>query len=99
MRSNMPEEIEITPAAIALAEQILLPPGKVFDDERIVFIKDLGTFDLHAVPGSGKTTALLAKLIALEQNLPFEDGSGILVLSHTNAAVDEIRHKIGHICP
>ncbi|RZJ90517.1 MAG: hypothetical protein EOO20_07895 [Chryseobacterium sp.] len=95
----MPQEIEITDDQVRLAEKYLLPDGKTFDGERVAFIKDLSTHDLHAVPGSGKTTALLAKLIALEQHLPFSDRSGVLVISHTNAAVDEIRHKIGHICP
>ncbi len=95
----MLQEIEITDDQVRLAEKHLLPHGKSFDDERISFIKDLSTHDLHAVPGSGKTTALLAKLIALEQHLPFADRSGVLVISHTNAAVDEIKHKIGHICP
>lgn len=95
----MPQDIKITEQQIALAESVLLPQGKVFDEQRRTFICDLTTHDLHAVPGSGKTTALLAKLIALEQHLPFLDRSGILVISHTNAAVDEIKHKIGHICP
>ena len=95
----MPQEIKITAEQIRIAEKALLPEGKLFDEERVAFIENLDTLDLHAVPGSGKTTALLAKLIALEQHLPFEDRSGILVISHTNAAVDEIRKKIGHICP
>jgi hypothetical protein len=30
--------------------------------------------------------------------LPFSDGSGILIISHTNAAIDEIRSKIGEHC-
>lgn len=95
----MPQEIKITDEQIKLAEHVLLPKGKTFDAERIAFIKDLSTHDLHAVPGSGKTTALLAKLIALEQHLPLTDRSGILVISHTNAAVDEIKSKLGHVCP
>jgi DNA helicase-2/ATP-dependent DNA helicase PcrA len=57
------------------------------------------TADLQAVPGSGKTTALLAKLIALSRHCPLSKNRGILVLSHTNAAVDEIRERIGPHCP
>lgn len=95
----MPVGISITPEDIAYAEKILLTEGKTFDDERRTFITNLDTIDLQAVPGSGKTTALLAKLLILERYLPFEDGSGILVLSHTNAAVDEIKKKIGSYCP
>lgn len=91
-------EINITDDDIAHAERLLLPEGKTFDTERRAFIKRLDTLDLQAVPGSGKTTALLAKLVILERQLPFEDGSGILVISHTNAAVDEIKRRIGKHC-
>ncbi|MFB9052480.1 UvrD-helicase domain-containing protein [Formosa undariae] len=95
----MPQVIDITDDDIRYAEKTLLPAGKEFDDERIEFIRDFRTIDLQAVPGSGKTTALLAKLIILERKLPFADGSGILVLSHTNAAIDEIKEKIQKHCP
>ena len=91
--------INITPEEIAFAERVLLPEGKTFDDERRNYITNLDTIDLQAVPGSGKTTALLAKLLILEKHLPFEDGSGILVISHTNAAIDEIKDRIGKHCP
>lgn len=90
---------KITPEDITYAEGILLPSGKIFDSERVNFIKNLETIDLQAVPGSGKTTALLAKLLILERYLPLENGAGVLVLSHTNAAVDEIKLKIGRHCP
>jgi hypothetical protein len=80
----MPQVIEITDEEIQYAERLLLPAGKTFDDEPKAFIRDFRTIDLQAVPGSGKTTALLAKLVILEQKLPFAEGSGILVLSHTN---------------
>lgn len=95
----MLQEINISDDDIRYAEKILLPDGKVFDDERKTFIRNLSTIDLQAVPGSGKTTALLAKLVILEQKLPFPDGSGVLVLSHTNAAIDEIKEKIQKHCP
>lgn len=92
-------QIEINDSDIEFSEKHLLPLGSHFDDERKTFIKNLETIDLQAVPGSGKTTALLAKLLILEQQLPFDDGSGILVISHTNSAVDEIKNKIGYLCP
>lgn len=95
----MQQVIEITDEEIQYAERLLLPSGKTFDDERKTFIRDFRTIDLQAVPGSGKTTALLAKLVILEKKLPFADGSGILVLSHTNAAIDEIKEKIQKHCP
>lgn len=94
--------INITDEDIKYAENILLKEGQRFEDdsnERINFIKDLTTLDLQAVPGSGKTTVLLAKLLILERYLPFDDGSGILVISHTNTAIDEIKNKIGKYCP
>lgn len=95
----MLQEINITDEDILYSEKILLPEGKTFDDERKEFIRNFNTLDLQAVPGSGKTTTLLAKLLILENKLPFSDGSGILVLSHTNAAIDEIKHKIQKHCP
>lgn len=94
MRVNL----DITDEDIAYAEGVLLPRGRCFDDERRDFIRCLRTVDLQAVPGSGKTTALLAKLLILDRNLPFADGSGILVISHTNVAIDEIKAKIGKHC-
>lgn len=96
----MPQVIDnISDDDIRYAETILLPNGKEFDEERRAFIRNFNTIDLQAVPGSGKTTALLAKLVILERKLPFADGSGILVLSHTNAAIDEIKEKIQKHCP
>lgn len=83
------------------AEAILLGEGTFEDErnERKDFIRNLETCDLLAVPGSGKTTALLAKLYCIAQNMPFEDGSGILVLSHTNHAIEEIEKKLKSFCP
>jgi hypothetical protein len=95
----MSVEINVTEEDIAHAEKLLLGEGKTFDEERRVFLKDFTTLDLQAVPGSGKTTALLAKLLILEKHLPFSDGSGVLVLSHTNLAVEEIQIKIQRHCP
>jgi hypothetical protein len=95
----MPQEINISDEEIRYAERLLLSAGKTFDDEHRAFICNFNTIDLQAVPGSGKTTALLAKLVILERKLPFADGSGVLVLSHTNAAIDEIKEKIQKHCP
>ncbi|HLS11558.1 MAG TPA: UvrD-helicase domain-containing protein [Flavobacteriaceae bacterium] len=95
----MPQKIKISDEDIEYAEKILLPDGKVFDEERRIFIRNLDTIDLQAVPGSGKTTALLAKLLILEKYMPLENGRGVLVISHTNAAVDEIKQRIGRHCP
>lgn len=91
--------ISVTDDDITYAEGILLKENQHFDDERIAFIENLNTIDLQAVPGSGKTTALLAKLLILERYMPLESGRGILVISHTNAAVDEVKERIGKYCP
>ena len=89
----------ITDKLIEKAEALLLPAGKSFDDERRAFIKSLDHRDLMAVPGSGKTTALQAKLFCMAKQLPLDDGSGILVLSHTNTAVDELKRLLQGSCP
>ena len=95
----MPSEFQINDADIAFAESMLLPEGKYFDDERRKFIRNLKTVDLQAVPGSGKTTALLAKLLVLDRHLSHSDNQGVLVISHTNAAVNEISDCISSVCP
>lgn len=88
----------VTNEEIQYAESILLPEGSHFDAERVSYIKCLTTCDLQAVPGSGKTTALLAKLLILDKRLPLASGEGILVISHTNTAVDEIKRKLAPYC-
>lgn len=88
----------INPDHIRKAEEILIN-GERFDEERREFIKCMDTLDLLAVPGSGKTTALLAKLYCIAQQLPLENNAGILVLSHTNHAIEEIEKNLKPICP
>lgn len=66
-----------------------------FDDERKEFIRCLDSKDIQACPGAGKTTSLVAKLDILSNAMPFADNSGVLVLTHTNVAVDEIKKKLG----
>ena len=89
----------ITDEQIMQAEKLLLKQGQFFDGERRAFIKRLESGDLMAVPGSGKTTALQAKLYCMAQHLPLKDGKGILVLSHTNTAVDELKRRLQAKCP
>lgn len=93
------DDIVVTDSDIDYAERLLLNSNARFDDDRREFIKNFETIDLHAVPGSGKTTLLLAKLLVIEKNLPLKSGRGVLVISHTNTAVDEIRNKIEKYCP
>lgn len=81
------------------AEKLLINEHSFDKVERVPFIKHLESCDLLAVPGSGKTTALLAKLYCISKHLPFKDGSGVLILSHTNAAVEEIEKNLKKHCP
>lgn len=90
---------EIKDKHIKEAEDLLINGESFETKERTPFVKNLDSCDLLAVPGSGKTTALLAKLYCLSKHLPFKDGSGILVLSHTNAAVNEIEKKLKKVIP
>lgn len=91
--------MEIKDEHIARAEQLLLLGGAHFDEERIRFIKRLDSGDLLAVPGSGKTTTLRAKLFCIAKELPLNGGRGILALSHTNVAVDELKRMLQNHCP
>ncbi|OMP74729.1 UvrD-helicase domain-containing protein [[Flexibacter] sp. ATCC 35208] len=91
--------LQINLSDIAYAENILFSRTGVFDAQRIAYIQEMNTCDLQAVPGSGKTTALLAKLLIIERHLPLVGSRAVLVLSHTNAAVEEIKHSIGMHCP
>ena len=78
------------------AEKIFLKNGQSFDEERRNFIKYIDkSLHLQACPGSGKTTALLAKLYILSEKMPFEKNQGICVLTHTNVAIDIIKSKLG----
>lgn len=88
--------IEITEDDIVYAEKLLLPAGQSFNDERRAFIRCMESRDVIACPGSGKTTALLAKLVILARKVPFEENRGICVLTHTNVAIDEIKRRAGH---
>lgn len=90
--------IEINDAHIKESENIFINGNEFDKTERIPFIKNLENCDLLAVPGSGKTTALVAKLYCLSKQLPFKNGSGILVLAHTNSTVDEIEKKLKKHC-
>jgi len=89
----------ITDESINRIENLLLPEGATFRDkknERIEIIKCIGeSKDINASPGSGKTTTLLAKLLLLAEQMPFKDGSGICILTHTNVAIDELKSKVG----
>lgn len=80
---------------IRMAHDLLLPGKPDFDEDKVKVIQSNESCDVKACPGSGKTTVLLAKLSILSNRLPFEDGSGICVLTHTNVAIDEIKARFG----
>lgn len=93
----------ITIEEIEYASRVLFngDPTKFYDDisartgERVEAIQCLDNKPIVACPGSGKTTVLLAKLIILANRMPFDDGRGICVLTHTNVAIDLIKKKLG----
>lgn len=77
-----------------LAELATLAKDLNFDDaERRSALLENGSRDFNAVPGSGKTSLLAAKLLLLARKWPHAR-RGICVLSHTNVARDEIAHRL-----
>lgn len=84
-----------TDEEIIIAHEILLKGKKAFDAQRIDVIKEDRSCYVQACPGSGKTTALLAKLIILANKMPLPEGKGVCVLTHTNVAIDEIKARVG----
>lgn len=65
------------------------------DESRFQAMRRLDSVDFEACPGSGKTTLLVAKLAVLAVRWPHRK-QGICVLSHTNAARNEIGTKLGN---
>lgn len=63
------------------------------DDERRCALLERGSRDFNAVPGSGKTSLLAAKLMLLARKWPHAR-RGICVLSHTNVAREEIARRL-----
>lgn len=84
-----------TDEEIRIAHDILLRGKRPFDETRVTIIKEESSCYVQACPGSGKTTALLAKLIILANKMPLSEGKGVCVLTHTNVAIDEIKAKLG----
>jgi superfamily I DNA/RNA helicase len=101
MDSGVPFELPvITNDDIQWVTYILGLPENAFcgadgTDPRKEVLKDMTSIDVSACPGSGKTTLLVAKLAILANKWKYRT-KGICVLSHTNAARDEIEKRIGH---
>ncbi len=86
--------MEIDNKELEIVESILLAKGCHFANDAKNVIRCWESVDVAACPGSGKTTVLLAKLKLLADRMPFLNGSGVCVLSHTNVAVNEIKTKL-----
>lgn len=71
----------------------LTPDLKFVDAERCGALLEGSSRDFNAVPGSGKTSLLAAKLLLLAKKWPHAR-RGICVLSHTNVARDEIAKRL-----
>jgi len=77
-----------------LTELVNLVKDLNFDDpERRCALLECRSRDFNAVPGSGKTSLLAAKLLLLAKKWPHAR-HGICVLSHTNVARDEITKRL-----
>ncbi|BDN94599.1 hypothetical protein KAM479_40560 [Aeromonas caviae] len=77
-----------------LAELANIARDLNFDDqERRNALLESGSRDFNAVPGSGKTSLLAAKLMLLAKKWP-HTRRGICILSHTNVARDEIARRL-----
>lgn len=91
----MAEKYFASDAEINRVHDLLLEGKPDFEQDKIDVIKSNESRDIKACPGSGKTTVLLAKLLILAERMPFLDGSGICVITHTNVAINEIKSKFG----
>lgn len=74
----------------AITQNLGLKPP---DSERLDFLKNLGSIDVSACPGSGKTTLIIMKLLLLMEKWE-STSQGICVLSHTNVAKDEVSTRL-----
>src|SRR5690606_4597566 len=64
-----------------------------FDQSRQDFLRKTTTLDVSACPGSGKTTLIVAKLAIMARKWPHRT-KGVCVLSHTNAAREQIQRRL-----
>ena len=87
----------MTAVRLSLADLALLKkltPDLNFDDaERQEALLENRSRDFNAVPGSGKTSLLAAKLLLLANKWPYAN-KGACILSHTNVAREEIARRL-----
>lgn len=87
------EEADIGWACRVMGLPVTAFAGADGTDPRLAVLKSMETLDIEACPGSGKTTLLVAKLAILANRWPYHR-HGVCVLSHTNAARNEIETKL-----
>lgn len=73
--------------------KVLTPDWNFEDPERQQALLESDSRDFNAVPGSGKTSLLAAKLLLLGEKWPHEN-KGICVISHTTVARDQIALRL-----
>ena len=86
----------ITDEEMKKAYELLFNKKGSFDIERGKIIKSMESCYIESVPGSGKTTTLVIKLLILADKLSKGDyEKGICVLTHTNVGINIIKKKLG----
>ena len=90
------KEFEINDDEIKEVYKILFGKEGNFEEEKKEIIKSFESCCIEAVPGSGKTTTLVAKLMILAEKLNKGNyEKGICILTHTNIGIDIIKEKLG----
>ena len=86
----------ITDEEIEKAYELLFNKKVDFDIEREKVIKSMESCYIESVPGSGKTTTLVIKLLILVDKLNKGNyEKGICILTHTNVGINIIKEKLG----
>jgi DNA helicase-2/ATP-dependent DNA helicase PcrA len=86
--------VQLEPSDLALLSR-LTPDLDFSDAERQMALLENASRDFNAVPGSGKTSLLAAKLLLLAHKWPHAT-KGLCILSHTNVAREEIIRRLAH---
>ena len=90
------KEFEINDDEIEKVYEILFNKERNFEEEKQKIIKSFESCCIEAVPGSGKTTTLVSKLMILAEKLNKGNyEKGICILTHTNIGIDIIKEKLG----
>lgn len=87
--------VDIPPLTPQVIEQLRNELGgcDFTGDNQRTFLSAAETCDVQAVPGNGKTTLLVAKLALLSRTW-ISRTQGVCVISHTNAAREEVEKKL-----